>query len=324
MDQNHTAKAELWIQKHTRSAAGNGLFARQKIRRGQPILREITGIQANPDTQDLLPPVYKSFSVESLVIADFDPTTFSLSQVIFGIGPGRQPLDNGRYPIVMGKSLVNHSCIPNMFMLNFWPETGLEVHFYAIREIRPGEQLTVCYRDSTQDLLQEEHVFTRRALLNDFFGFHCLCLRCVGQSTSRNWHCPEYWTDSWFRNFDIPGYQNLSEYQYALVEAWQRKSLKLRMRDKTRKAISKWKRNRENAIKRLKKRWKITRGWGHRVNGSISIVRSKDDITFIEPGTGIASTECLEFHSSGNGNETSAEVWFINLLLGISDAYAIT
>lgn len=263
MDQNHTTKSdwtEPWIQKHTHSAAGYGLFARQKIRRGQPILREITGVQANPDTENMSPPGYKSFSVESLVIADLDPTTFSLSQVIFGIGPGRQPLDNGTYPIVMGKSLVNHSCVPNMFRLDFWPETGLEAHFYAIRDIKPGEQLTVSYRDPVQDLLQEEHVFTRRALIRDFFGFHCLCLRCVGQSTSRNWHCPDHWTDSWFRNFDIPGYLNLSEYQYTLVEAWQRKSLKLRMRDKTRKmtqAISKWKSNRDGrklAAKRLKKK----------------------------------------------------------------------
>lgn len=176
---NWTDWTDCWERKHTHTAAGYGIFARQDIRRGQPIFRVC------PELEVDLYPVYA----------------------------------------------VNHSCIPNMFALEGRePFTGRqELRFYAIREIGVGEELTRCYTDAK--ILREDDVVMRRLWMRTFWGFECLCYRCLGEWPGVEWRCPEHWVV----DYQVSDHE-LSKYLNGLVHMWKIEDefMKLRMRDKTR------------------------------------------------------------------------------------------
>ncbi|RLN55647.1 hypothetical protein BBJ29_008697 [Phytophthora kernoviae] len=81
------------------------------------------------------------------------------------------------FPSIEGTSLfsiictLNHSCDPNCTVLYTKNGNG---HVVAIRDIKKGEELCICYIDVDMD------VQTREANLREY-KFKCLCTRCVDE-----------------------------------------------------------------------------------------------------------------------------------------------
>ena len=67
-------------------------------------------------------------------------------------------------------SSINHSCVPNLdFALNFSIQKGT---FHAIRDIQPGEELTVAYVDTTRRTKSQRLGLLKR------WGIVCSCEAC--------------------------------------------------------------------------------------------------------------------------------------------------
>ncbi|KAJ3175321.1 SET and MYND domain-containing protein 3 [Geranomyces variabilis] len=79
------------------------------------------------------------------------------------------PIAQGTYPLA---SLLNHSCDPSCALTY----DGVTLMLYAIRDVAPGEELTIAYQDPFP--ARE----TRRAHLKQAYGFHCVCARCEPES----------------------------------------------------------------------------------------------------------------------------------------------
>ncbi|KEG06076.1 putative SET and MYND domain-containing protein 3 [Trypanosoma grayi] len=69
-------------------------------------------------------------------------------------------------------SYFNHSCFPNLCRVT---SRGCLAAFYALRAIRKGEPLTICYVD-----IQEASTAERRRNLLRSYRFFCQCGRCRG------------------------------------------------------------------------------------------------------------------------------------------------
>lgn len=74
------------------------------------------------------------------------------------------------YPSI---SLLNHSCNPNCHLSN----AGLNVNVHAVRDILPGEQLTISYAPIMFP------TYTRREVL-ERYGIDCQCDRCTDSLNS--------------------------------------------------------------------------------------------------------------------------------------------
>jgi hypothetical protein len=73
------------------------------------------------------------------------------------------------------QSCVNSDCDPNVAPLKDDADVDGRCVLVAKRDIREGEELTMCYVDETAD------VATRRAELSDY-GFECACERCAREA----------------------------------------------------------------------------------------------------------------------------------------------
>ncbi|KAH9593523.1 SET domain [Trypanosoma melophagium] len=73
-------------------------------------------------------------------------------------------------------SYFNHSCLPNLCRVKC---RGRLAAFYALRKIRKGDPLTICYVD-----VQEKSSAERRRILLESYRFFCQCERCHGCSTT--------------------------------------------------------------------------------------------------------------------------------------------
>ncbi|KAH8610945.1 SET domain [Trypanosoma vivax] len=73
-------------------------------------------------------------------------------------------------------SYFNHSCVPNLCRVMC---EGRIAAFYALREIKKGEPLTICYVD-----VQESSTSERRRTLLLSYRFFCQCERCRGKDGS--------------------------------------------------------------------------------------------------------------------------------------------
>lgn len=76
------------------------------------------------------------------------------------------------------QSLMNHSCDPNCAARKGDAEADDFAMLYALRQIQPGEELTISYieeRDENNELLP---ISERQRLLRDY-GFECRCSQCV-------------------------------------------------------------------------------------------------------------------------------------------------
>ena len=76
----------------------------------------------------------------------------------------------GVFPII---NRINHSCLPNC-SVQWNPITDRE-ELFTVREVGPGEELTICYLDMVTNVCSREE---RRDHLERHFGFHCDCPLC--------------------------------------------------------------------------------------------------------------------------------------------------
>eukprot|EP01121_Diplochlamys_sp_Union-15-3_P010339 TRINITY_DN2893_c0_g1_i1.p1 TRINITY_DN2893_c0_g1~~TRINITY_DN2893_c0_g1_i1.p1 ORF type:complete len:394 (-),score=42.95 TRINITY_DN2893_c0_g1_i1:4-1185(-) len=73
-------------------------------------------------------------------------------------------------------STCNHNCVPNVCVA--YPFNDYTACLMAKRNIKPGEELCLCYLDR-KDV--EENFLTRKELLKGFYGFECDCEKCLKQ-----------------------------------------------------------------------------------------------------------------------------------------------
>ena len=86
----------------------------------------------------------------------------------------------GVFPII---NRINHSCLPNC-SVQWNPITDRE-ELFMVREVGPGEELTICYLDMVTNVCSREE---RRDHLERHFGFQCACPLCrlAGEELSRD------------------------------------------------------------------------------------------------------------------------------------------
>ncbi|KAI0525847.1 hypothetical protein F5B22DRAFT_256352 [Xylaria bambusicola] len=80
---------------------------------------------------------------------------------------GNDGFHYGNYPEV---SILNHDCRPNMA---FYVDNNLTHHTHAVRDIKPGEELTISYVDTLQIRS------ARQERLRNSLGFSCACSSCT-------------------------------------------------------------------------------------------------------------------------------------------------
>lgn len=74
-------------------------------------------------------------------------------------------------------ALMNHSCAPSALL----QVNGAEATVIALKDIHPGDEITVCYVDP--DLNVEQ----RRKELKERWFFECDCKRCELELQGRKW-----------------------------------------------------------------------------------------------------------------------------------------
>lgn len=204
VDTNTADPDRCWVKMDTDTKwadAGDGLFATKDISQGQLILTESPeveirlrpGLGLDGEEEDL--PDKALFSETILNRDDF---LTNMEQTIFSKNPRcllvrrSQPPSNldgtedQELEILLVKpSAVNHSCGPNMLRVDSTnlKTRRLECQFFAIEDIKSGDELTMTYHPKVPEL---ENVSTRRALLMAEFGFFCRCPKCDDESKSRD------------------------------------------------------------------------------------------------------------------------------------------
>ena len=83
-----------------------------------------------------------------------------------------EPIGVGLYPAA---ALINHSCDPNCVIAYDCDRTGARCLVRAIKDIPPGEELTISYIEVNQT------VQARRASLQETFFFDCRCPSCESE-----------------------------------------------------------------------------------------------------------------------------------------------
>lgn len=192
--------ARCWEKRHTHTAAGRGLFARQNIRRGQLILWVCP--EAELAIVDNLMELY-TFAVNHSCI----PNMFHVE-----VGNQQPGLEEVRFyairDISLGEELTRCYADPpfSSAVLREMAGSG-----------KPG--LVVDARDFYNELAHETDVRRRRALIWAIWGFYCLCIKCAGQwSHGQRWgtgnqhwpsHCPATWcVDFSLSTGDPPAYRD--------------------------------------------------------------------------------------------------------------------
>jgi len=94
-----------------------------------------------------------------------DLISASLDASVRGRGSGTAVY---RYP-----SLFNHSCDPSVHVT--WEHGDATLVARAARDVSPGEELTITYIDA------DASASTRRATLEQSYGFRCVCRRCLAE-----------------------------------------------------------------------------------------------------------------------------------------------
>lgn len=81
---------------------------------------------------------------------------------------------SGLYRLQSG---VNHSCEPNAQVT--FPNNNNRLVLQALRNIEPGEEITICYLD---ECMQSRSRHTRRKYLLENYLFTCTCTKCEAQA----------------------------------------------------------------------------------------------------------------------------------------------
>ena len=88
----------------------------------------------------------------------------------FALGRSNNKSKNGIFPSL---SRFNHSCVPSAEFR--WNEKLFQQEIRAIRDIVPGEEITLCY--FTVEVMEQSKV-DRQKYLEGHYGFTCDCQAC--------------------------------------------------------------------------------------------------------------------------------------------------
>jgi hypothetical protein len=179
---------------HEFPGKGRGLVANKTLHRGDQIFASTPIVITDSDAYDLstserlallyrgvdtLPPKTQNVFWELMGHKDIDPVEDKINTNNFDItidGISQQAL----FPEI---AMMNHDCRPNAAY--FWDEEMMTHYVHAIRDIQPGEEITITYIDNEKDRN------TRTSRLEKNWGFKCGCSSCtahpnfVAESDSR-------------------------------------------------------------------------------------------------------------------------------------------
>lgn len=98
-------------------------------------------------------------------------SVFETNAITLAITPNLERGHSAGTAVFSGISRINHSCTPNV--AHTWNQVlGVET-VYAVRDIAPGEELTIAYVPVVCNGRQQ-----RQAMLSEFYGFECDCIAC--------------------------------------------------------------------------------------------------------------------------------------------------
>ncbi|KAK7969955.1 hypothetical protein PG996_001608 [Apiospora saccharicola] len=170
---------------------GIGLIATKPIRAGQRIMTRTPAVMIDRSALDALsedvavallvqgvealPTVHRDRYLNLTTHLDVPDRQMRISQIFavnsFRTGVGDQGADF--HSVFTEISRLNHDCRPNC-VYYFDPET-VSNKVYAVRDIMPGEEITVSYIDGFQTS------GARRARLHEHWGFDCGCPACTAE-----------------------------------------------------------------------------------------------------------------------------------------------
>lgn len=203
---------KCWGKMHTKTDAGYGLFARQNINRGQPILPVYLDHDAwNSRTVEAFMTINHSCIPNMFQIEDNDPCTEIKRIRLYAYRD-----------IKAGEELTRCYLVPQS--LN-----------------KPAPERTRRALSQTRDLAKkkmrlEDDVVERRAWIWNTWGFYCICLKCVGQwdiivrfgpAISVKWKC----LDRWVIDYSMSD-QELSTLLSGFIAEWETKNMRITPKEK--------------------------------------------------------------------------------------------
>jgi hypothetical protein len=167
---------------HEFPGKGRGLVANKTLQRGDKIFSSTPILVTDLDSYDLvnserlallyrgvdtLPAESQKRFWELMGHFNGDPVEDRINTNNFDVnidGVGQQAL----FPEI---AMMNHDCRPNAAY--FFDEEMMTHYVHAIRDIRPGEEITITYIDNEKDRR------TRMSRLKKNWGFECSCAACT-------------------------------------------------------------------------------------------------------------------------------------------------
>lgn len=177
------------FEQHEFPGKGRGLVANKTLHRGDQIFAStpllITdGEIYNLDQVERLALLYRG--VETLPVASQNQFWNLLGH--FKGDPVEDRINTNNFDITIDDisqqalfpeiAMLNHDCRPNAAY--FWDEETMSHYVHAIRDILPGEEITITYIDNEQE--RE----TRMARLKKNWGFTCACSACTAHPSLTN------------------------------------------------------------------------------------------------------------------------------------------
>ncbi|OJJ07802.1 hypothetical protein ASPVEDRAFT_47009 [Aspergillus versicolor CBS 583.65] len=163
---------------------GVGLVAKRFLQRGELIIREPPALIVHLDAESELPDSTRFEMQQAGVEALPADTKLEVLGLMghFGGDPIEDRLDTNAFGVMLGgseaehralltqTSRLNHDCRPSC-ILNFNPRT-LTASVYTVRDIRPGEELSISYIDTRT-------TYAKRHAAIQSWGFTCSCAACT-------------------------------------------------------------------------------------------------------------------------------------------------
>ncbi|KAK7951081.1 uncharacterized protein PG986_006809 [Apiospora aurea] len=228
---------------------GIGLMATKPIRTGQRIMARTPAVMLDRGALDTLsedesvelliqgvealPSIHRDRYLNLTTHISVPSREMRISQIFavnsFRTGVGDQGADF--HSVFTEISRLNHDCRPNC-VYYFDPET-LSNKVYAVRDIMPGEEITVSYIDGFQTAAG------RRARLHEHWGFECGCPACtaepylVSESDSRIEQILQLWSelDDYSANASTSAKAPSPEKAELLIELYRLERLEGRMQE---------------------------------------------------------------------------------------------
>ena len=173
------------FEQHDFPGKGRGLVANKTLHRGDRIFASTPILITDTDSfalstadrlalhyrgVDTLPPATQASFWELLGHFNADPVDDRINTNNFDVVIDSIP-QQALFPEI---AMLNHDCRPNAAY--FWDEQMMTHYVHAIRDIRPGEEITITYTNNEMDRA------TRMARLEKTWGFKCSCAACTAHA----------------------------------------------------------------------------------------------------------------------------------------------